>query len=152
MIDSRAKGRTAELKARDELRKLTGLVWERTPMSGALDAKHKMKGDLYIPQVNLRYCVEVKHYADDHVNTKILTGNKPMVLEWWAQAVREAKQMDREPLLMFKHNRSKWFIAFTDEDVWLNIMDGNHRSIVLYPEGLCICLLPAFCDVAEFVE
>ena len=54
MIDSRAKGRAAELKCRDELRKLTGLMWERTPMSGALDAKHKLKGDIYVPQVNTK--------------------------------------------------------------------------------------------------
>jgi hypothetical protein len=39
-IDSRRKGRTAELNARDQLRKLTGLSWERIPNSGALKAEH----------------------------------------------------------------------------------------------------------------
>lgn len=149
MIDSRAKGRTAELKARDELRKLTNLVWERTPLSGALDAKHKMKGDIYVPQVNIKYCVEVKHYKDDHLTSKILTSVKPMILDWWSQTVREAKQMDKEPLLIFKHNRSKWFAAFTDFDLILHMAD-HYRSLTLNPEGIFICLLTDFCAEAEF--
>ena len=111
MIDSRAKGRTAELKCRDELRKLTGLRWERTPMSGALGAQHKLKGDLYVPETALKYCVEVKHYKDDHISTKLLTSKLPQFEEWWEQTVREAEQMEKEPLLVFKHNRSKSFYA-----------------------------------------
>lgn len=151
MIDSRAKGRTAELKCRDELRKLTGLMWERTPMSGALSANHKLKGDLYVPETALRYCVEVKHYADDHINTKILTSIKPMFLQWWDQTVREADQMEKDPLLIFKHNRSKWFAACNDYDIYLALVDGNHKAIMIYPEEICICLLTEFCNLTEFL-
>jgi hypothetical protein len=152
MIDSRAKGRTAEIKARDELRKLTGLDWERTPMSGALDPKHKLKGDLYVPGENIKYCVEVKHYAEEHVNTKILTSTKPMFLQWWAQTVREAEQMKKEPLLIFKYNRSKWFAAFTEYDVSLSLQDEDHcKHFVIYPEEITICLLTDFCRHEEFL-
>lgn len=150
MIDSRAKGRTAELKCRDELRKLTGLAWERTPMSGALDAKHMMKGDVYVPQVNTKYCVEIKHYADDHISTKLLT-TKSVFYDWWAQTVREAKQMNKRPLLVFKHNRSKWFAAFIDETVYFSITDAELKSLVLHPQEICICLLTDFCKHEEFV-
>jgi hypothetical protein len=149
MIDSRAKGRTAELKCRDELRKLTGLMWERTPLSGALDAKHMMKGDVYVPQVNTKYCVEIKHYADDHVTTKLLT-TKSVFYDWWAQTVREAGQMSKEPLLIFKHNRSKWFVAFVNEDVYFSVIDSGVKSLVLHPYDICICLLTDFCKYAEF--
>ena len=62
MVDPRAKGATAETKARDELRKLTKLKWERVPGSGALDEKHGLKGDLYVPNEKNLFCVEVKHY------------------------------------------------------------------------------------------
>lgn len=151
MIDSRVKGRTAELKCRDELRKLTGLLWERTPLSGALDAKHMMKGDVYVPQVYIKYCVEVKHYKDDHVNTRLLTGKSPMLLEWWEQAVREAKQMGKEPLLIFKHDRSKWFAAFNNWDVTLQMHDDKIRFIQLNPEEIYICLLTDFCEYEDFV-
>ena len=88
MVDSRAKGRTAELKARDILRKYTNLEWERTPMSGALDAKHKLKGDLYIPEIKNTFCVEVKHYKDDHLTSKFLSGKTPTIIEWWKQTIR----------------------------------------------------------------
>lgn len=152
MIDSRAKGRTAELKCRDELRKHTGLMWERTPMSGALDAKHKLKGDVYVPGENIKYAVEVKHYADDHISTKLLTSKSAQFFTWWEQTIREAGQMDREPLLVFKHNRSKWFAAFDNVDVGLHLQDSNVPFILLSPSEIYICLLVDFCENEEFLE
>lgn len=112
MVDSRQKGARAETAARDILRKYTKLGWERTPGSGALDEKHKLKGDLYIPDCKNKFCVEVKHYKDDHLTSKILTDKNPQLLEWWNQAERQANQVDRVPLLLFKFDRSKWFVAF----------------------------------------
>lgn len=114
MVDSRDKGARAESVVRDELRKLTGLQWERTPGSGALNEKHKLKGDLYIPDSKNMYCVEVKHYKDDHFNSALLTSKTPQLLEWWSQAVRQGIQVDRKPLLIFKHDRSKLFCAYED--------------------------------------
>jgi len=152
MIDSRAKGRTAELKCRDELRKLTGLQWERTPMSGALGAQHKLKGDLYVPDTKTKYCVEVKHYKDDHLCSKILTSMNPQFFQWWEQAVREGKQIDKEPLLVFKHDRSKWFVAFQDWDMQLYIQDSGIKNILIYPEEIVVCLLTDFCKFAEFLD
>lgn len=111
MVDSKAKGRTAESAARDILRRYTGLKWERTPLSGALDERHGLKGDLYIPNKENVFCVEVKHYKDDHLTSKILTSKSPTLYEWWAQTEREATQVNRQPLLLFKYNRSKWFVA-----------------------------------------
>jgi hypothetical protein len=151
MIDSRAKGRTAESNCRDELRKLTPHKWERTPLSGALDAKHQMKGDLYVPQTKLKYCVEVKHYADDHVNTQLLTSTKPILLEWWAQACSAAEKMGNEPLLIFKHNRSKWFAAYTELSVYFALLDAGSKLITWHPHGINISLLTDFCKHAEFV-
>lgn len=159
MIDSRQKGRTAELKARDELRKLTDLMWERTPMSGALDAKHKLKGDLYVPEVSIKYCVEVKHYADDHLTSKILTNKSPQFKLWWEQTVREAKQIDKEPLLIFKFNRSKWFAAFSNWDINLTLQDSGERFISIFNlisdknyGEVYICTLTDFCIFEDFTE
>ena len=114
MVDSRAKGATAETKVRDELRSLTKLQWERVPGSGALDAKHGLKGDLYVPGSNNLYCVEVKHYKDDHLNTSLFTGKNPQLLEWWQQTLRESAQVNKQPVLIFKHDRSKLFCAFKE--------------------------------------
>ncbi len=114
MVDSRSKGARAETVIRDRLRELTGLQWERTPSSGALDPKHGLKGDLYVPGVQNLYCVEIKHYADDHLTSKVLTDNIPQLLKWWEQTVRESNQVNRKPLLIFKFNRSKIFVAFEE--------------------------------------
>lgn len=112
MVDSKQKGATAESKVRDELKKLTGMPFERVPMSGALNAKHGLKADLYIPNCNNRYAIEVKHYKEDQLTTKILSGTNPMLIQWWEQTVREAMEVNKEPLLIFKHDRSKLFVGF----------------------------------------
>lgn len=112
MVDSRAKGARGETVVRDTLRKLTGHQWERTPGSGALNAKHLLKGDLYIPGVDNKYCVEVKSYEEDHLTSKYLTGSKPQISVWWDQTIRESGEVNKKPVLIFKFNRSKLFVAF----------------------------------------
>lgn len=115
MIDSKAKGSRAELLVRDTLRKLTGLQWERTPGSGALDPVHKLKADLYIPDSHNIFAVEVKHYEEDHLTSKYLTGTAPQISIWWEQTKRQASQTNKQPLLIFKFNRSKLFVAFQQD-------------------------------------
>lgn len=114
MVDSRDKGARAETVVRDKLREITGHKWERVPGSGALDPKHQLKGDLYIPGKVNSYVVEVKHYKDDHFNTSIFTSKNPQLIQWWEQAVRQGQQLGKKPLLLFKHDRSKIFAAFED--------------------------------------
>lgn len=113
-VDPRAKGARAETLIRDSLRTSTGLNWERVPSSGALDPKHGLKGDLYVPNEKNLYAVEVKHYAEDHLTSSILTSKNPQLLVWWQQAARQGTQVNKEPLLLFKYDRSKVFAAFKD--------------------------------------
>lgn len=114
MVDSRAKGARTETVARDALRKYTGLGWERVPGSGALDPKHQLKGDLYVPGRTNLFAVEVKGYAEDHVNSGLLSNKTPQLVEFWKQTVRQGTQVDKKPLLIFKFDRSKLFVAFGD--------------------------------------
>lgn len=149
MVDSRQKGARAEAAAKKLLIDYTGLNWQRTPSSGALDEKHGLKGDLYIPQERNTYCLEVKHYKSDHLTSKILTDKKPQIIKWWEQTEREAKQVKRIPLLIFKFDRSKWFVAFYGE------RDVHSRP---YPNlkynDLVICKLEDWLehDEPEFIE
>lgn len=129
MVDSRAKGARAESSVRDKLKEMTHLGWERVPSSGALDAKHGLKGDLYVPNEKNLYCVEIKHYAEDSLTSSILTAKDPKLLEFWEQTVREAKQVDKIPLLIFKHDRSKLFVAFQD------IPSGTYRHFYVCAKG-----------------
>lgn len=122
-VDPRAKGSRAETLIRDRLKELTNLPWERVPASGALDAKHQLKGDLYVVGEKNLFAVECKHYAEDHLTSSVLTAKDPQLLTWWEQAVRQGKQVNKTPLLVFKHDRSKIFCAFNDPPT------GDYRFI-----------------------
>jgi hypothetical protein len=139
MIDSRAKGARGELKIRDILRELTKLPWERTPGSGAFSASHHLKGDLYVPGYTNKFTVEVKSYEEDHLNSGILVNKTAMLPQWWSQAVRQSEQNNNQPLLIFKHNRSKNFVAFiTPKD---NLATYNNLTINLNGSKFYISLL-----------
>ena len=141
-VDSRAKGARAETDVRDKLRQLTGLQWERVPSSGALDPKHGLKGDVYLVGVNNAYCVEIKHYKDDHLTSSLLTAKNPQLIEWWKQTLRESKQVDKYPLLIFKHDRSKLFCAFCDLPTGVY----NNISVAIDEHFFTICLLDDFIE------
>lgn len=142
MVDSREKGSRAETAVRKLLKQKTGLNWERTPGSGALNEKHKLKGDIYIPDAKNVYCVEIKHYKEDHFNSSLFTGKTPQIIIWWEQAVRQGLQTDRKPLLIFKFDRSKLFVAFQD------MPTSSYRYAFLNIENheLYISLLEDFLD------
>lgn len=140
MVDVRQKGSTAETKAKEELIKLTNEDWQRIPMSGALDAKHGLKGDLYIVGKHNLYCVEVKHYSSSHIDYSLITGKNPQILEWVEQAKRQSIQVGKKWLLIFKHDRSKFFVAFEE------LPEGDYPFIFISKNGheLYISLLSDF--------
>lgn len=129
MVDSRAKGARTETVVRDALRKHTGLGWERVPGSGALDPKHQLKADLYVPGRTNLYAVEVKGYAEDHISSALLTGKNPQLIEFWKQSVRQGHQVNKKPLLAFKFDRSKIFVAFSD------MPTASYRYLFVSVEG-----------------
>lgn len=133
MVDSRQKGARAESDAKKVFKQYTGLNWERTPSSGALKPEHMLKGDLYIPGEKNLFTVEVKHFKDCAINHLLLTGKSPLLLDWWSQTVRESGQNNNEPLLVFKFDRSKWFVV-TEETLkserFLSYKYNNEGDIV----------------------
>ena len=131
MVDSKDKGARAETTVRDILRKYTKLQWERTPQSGALDAVHRLKGDLYIPGEKNKYTVEVKHYKDSVINHLLLTSNNHTLKVWWLQTCREAVENKNEPLLIFKHDRSKLYAAQYDFKIDLPTIAVNSNGLLL---------------------
>lgn len=148
MVDVRAKGAKAETDIKTVLKKYTKLNWERTPGSGALNEKHGLKGDLYIPNKENLFCVECKHYEEDHLTSKVLSGKTPQLIEWWKQALRQADQVGRKPLLIFKHNRSKMFVAYEEmpntsiDFVYLNV--GNYEVYISLLEDWLLTEQPKF--------
>lgn len=147
-VDPRAKGARAETQMRDQLRLLTGLQWERVPASGALDPKHGLKADLYVPNEKTLWAVECKHYAEDHLTSKVLTDKNPQLIEWWEQSLRQAKQVNKLPLLIFKFDRSKIFCAFADLPTGLyqyfSICAKDHYFTVALLEDFVVHEKPKF--------
>ena len=117
MVDSRDKGMRAEYQVRDLLRDQTGIQWERVPGSGGFNASHGLKGDLYVPDdaYNIRHCIEVKHYKDDVLNSNLFNVSVSQLEKFWLQTVREAGEINKEPLLIFKKDRGQWIVATREE-------------------------------------
>lgn len=128
-VDPRAKGARAESVVKDALKLATGLKWERVPGSGALNEKHGLKGDLYVPNEKNLWCVEVKHYAEDHLDSRLLTSKDPQLIQFWKQAIRQGEQVGKEPLLIFKFDRSKLFAAFRE------FPSGGYSYIFISAQG-----------------
>lgn len=108
MVDSRAKGARGEYLVRDLLREHTKLQFERVPASGALSY---LKGDLYVPHEDNRFCIEVKNYENSPFTDKIFTNKTNYILQWWPKLIEQAAERNQEPLLFFKYSRSKIFVG-----------------------------------------
>ena len=108
MVDSRVKGQRGEYLVRDMLRDASGLQFERVPSSGALAY---LKGDLYIPDANNAFCIEVKNYEKSPLSDKVFTNKTNYLLIWWEKIVKQAELKLQQPLLFFKYSRSKVFVV-----------------------------------------
>ena len=105
MVNPRAKGAIGENKVKEFLDSKTPYTFERTPGSG----NGKIKGDLWIKDRKNVFCIEVKNYAESPFNDKILTNKSNDFVQWWTKLQQQSGTM--RPLLIFKYNRSKLFVA-----------------------------------------
>ena len=132
------KGSAYEAKIALLLSKEFGKEFRRVPLSGAIDY---LKGDIWMPNDTawFPYCIECKHYKDIEWNN-LLTAKTTDMYSFWAQTVREADVMHKKPLLIFRWNRSKDFVAYSDEiivDNYIEIKSFGHQfKIALLSEWL----------------
>lgn len=110
---SKIKGSAYEAKIRDLLTEQLKIEFKRMPLSGSLEY---LKGDLWTPHDTAAwpYCIECKHYAEVNWNG-LLTAKSSDLLDFWRQAVREAKVMKKMPLVIYRWNRSKDYICWSDD-------------------------------------
>lgn len=135
------KGSRLEYKVRDLLTEKTGVKWDRVPMSGA----GSMKGDLYCLRNHYFHCFECKSFKDSVIQENLLNAKSNNLYGWWAQTVREAKEMSRIPALVFKKDRGKLLIAIEERIEGLTRLTLNSElgeevldnvSIYLFEEWL----------------
>jgi Holliday junction resolvase len=129
---SAAKGARGEHIAIAALNKHTGLDFKRVPLSGA----GHIKGDIFLVNKANAYCIECKNYAADHLTSKILTSKDSQFEKWWEQATTQAAKAEQKPLLIFKFDRSKLFVA-TEEEITSNA----YKHFVLHPHKIYIAKL-----------
>jgi hypothetical protein len=111
---SKIKGSAYEAKIKDLLNvAFPNIQFERVPLSGAIEY---LKGDIWTPHDTAAWpwCIEAKHYAELEWNN-LLTAKTTDILNFWKQTLREAEVMKKKPLLIFRWNRSKDFVAFNDD-------------------------------------
>lgn len=107
MVNPRQKGALGEMLVQEFLNKHTSHVFERTPGSG----NGNIKGDLYIPNKKNVYMIEVKNYAESPISDKLLTNKSNDFIKWWDKLTVECFYKHQDPLLFFKYNRSKLYVA-----------------------------------------
>jgi hypothetical protein len=105
MVNPRQKGKIGEALVKKLLENKTGLEFSYTPGSGS----GKIKGDLHIEGRKNVFCIEIKNYAESPLNDKILTSKTNDFVQWWTKLQKQSGVL--KPLLFFKYNRSKIFVA-----------------------------------------
>lgn len=116
MVNSRQKGKLGESLVKNLLDSSTEYTFEYTPGSG----NGKIKGDLYIPKVKNRFCIEIKNYKESPISDKILTNKSNVFVGWWNKLLQDCKFNNQEPLLFFKYNRSKLFVTTSIKPTLVN--------------------------------
>lgn len=124
---SKTKGRAFEYVVRDLCTEAFQTQFERVPLSGALSY---LKGDVYAPwKPDFPWCIEAKHHKEVPWNN-VLTAKSSLLLSFWEQTVREAKVMKKNPLLIYKWDRSKLYACWNDDievDNYVYIKSGDHQ-------------------------
>ena len=111
MVNPRQKGKIGEALVKEFLESKTPHIFDYTPGSGS----GKIKGDLYIPGKRNVFCIEIKNYAESPFNDKILTSKTNDFVLWWTKLQKQSGV--HKPLLFFRYNRSKLFVATQDKPV-----------------------------------
>lgn len=140
---SKAKGTAFEAKIAKRFTEEFGKEFRRVPLSGALEW---MKGDIVCIKDTawFPWCMELKHYKEINWNS-LLTAKSADMYSFWEQTVREAKVMEKEPLLVFRWDRSKDYVAFNDDIV--KVSDYIHVNS--FGHSFKICLLDDWIDAVK---
>ncbi len=125
---SKTKGRAFEYVVRDKCSDTFKSQFERVPLSGALTY---LKGDVYAPWLpDFPWTIEAKHHKEVDWNN-ILTAKSNLLLEFWDQTTREAKVMNKLPLLVYKWDRSKIHCCWDDDrikiDNYVFVQSANRK-------------------------
>lgn len=117
---SKRKGNTGERAVAKLLSNWWGSEFTRTPSSGGF-ATQKFRenwnaiGDVVTP-ADFPFVVEVKNVKSWNLSD-LLTSKVSILTKYWKQVNDEVGDLPKYPMLVFKKNRSEWFVMI-DMAVW----------------------------------
>lgn len=145
---SKRKGNTYERRIADLLTESTGVNFRRVPASGGwnkFSTKHVrtdiFTGDLVCDRSDFLCSIEVKNRVKFSFESILSSPEKAPFTEWWFQCINDANSVKLHPLLFFKPDRAKDFLAIDESTVKLLKIDLNkinHFSLNCYEQLLSI--------------
>ncbi len=120
VVNSIKKGKGFERLVANSLTKLTGVKWQRVPMSGAFSTVNKSTDERFFGDVfteapeYVGIVVECKK-TKDPITIGELVNPKSRITEWIAQTTKESKTKDW--ILVFSWNNSKVYFLTPKEEV-----------------------------------
>jgi hypothetical protein len=118
MINRHRKGADGERDVRDYLQDWWAQAepktkFNRAPLSGGWHAASDQQtaGDLLVtPGSKFPWSVEVKRH-ENWSPKRFLDGFASPVWAWWAQAIRDAKSIEKQPMLWARRSKGNWFVV-----------------------------------------
>lgn len=99
------------------------------------------------------FTVECKHYKALTLGQIVYDFDKSTVARWWAQAERDARSVDRSPLLIMKENNRQPLIALCPPLMtqW-RLLAHDCGWVTIAKSGILVCSLSLFLAIIEFDE
>lgn len=156
--NSRQKGATYERDIAKILSKWCGIKLKRTPMSGGWAKTGDITPVDPEEMVDFPFNIELKNRQGWDFKELIKGTNKRGIVDWWEQAVRDAKTSNRFPILIFTRVRdvnycmvpSKFFKTVIGKNI--NSILWNGKRIFLLDDLLKVKYSAAKTYVAELWE
>lgn len=138
-IKSKRKGKTYERRCAKILMEFTNTPFRSTPSSGGFNKfstvqvkKELFCGDIICDDANFRYCVEAKNRANFSFTSILKSPSTSPFTKWWYQCVNDAKNINLDPMMLFKPNKYDDFVVFTVDDWYKHYADSKCPFIELH--------------------
>lgn len=132
------KGNDYERKIAKLFTEWWGEPFYRTPNSGGLGWQgKKIAGDLITPD-NFPFVVECK--KEENWNFEQIIEGRGIFYKWWEQVIRDAKKVEKLPLLVFSKNHSNDYIALYKK-IYEHMFRSNNLPPSLFINNVIITAL-----------
>lgn len=121
-VNGRGKGARGERQVAKEFASWWGSDFARTPMSGGFHTRKfrqewNAEGDLVTPDESFPFSIECKWHEGWTLDKLITASDKCEIWSWWQQALDQAENINKIPMLVFKRNNMPWYYMMCTKDV-----------------------------------